>query len=168
MAVIFLGRLNSCSARPTVRTSRREFAKLSALGLAGGAIGVPMLSKNSSAASAPGSISVWVTNDKSRYASGPELAWKPASGGSPANAITLHPEIKFQPILGFGAAFTDAACYMFNQLAPPSRAQLFHELFSPSEMGFSVCRTCIGSSDYSTKVYGFDEGAPDPDLTRFS
>ena len=35
-------------------------------------------------------------------------------------------------------------------------------------MGLSVCRTCIGSSDYSTKLYSFDEGEPDPELTRFS
>jgi len=162
-----------------MKTSRREFAKLSALGLAANAMGaVPLLSKSSSASSTSasstspsstaGDISVWVTNDKSRYAPGNTIAWKPASGGPSANAITLHPETKFQPILGFGAALTDAACYTLNQLAPAPRAQLFHELFDPAEMGLSVCRTCIGASDYSTKLYGFDEGAPDPDLTRFS
>jgi len=35
-------------------------------------------------------------------------------------------------------------------------------------MGFSVCRTCIGSSDYSTKVFSYDEGDADPSLSRFS
>jgi glucosylceramidase len=35
-------------------------------------------------------------------------------------------------------------------------------------MGLSVCRTCIGSSDYSTKLYSYDDGDADPDLTRFS
>jgi glucosylceramidase len=57
---------------------------------------------------------------------------------------------------------------MFNQLAPSVRAQLFHEMFHPSEMGLSVCRICVGASDYALKVYSFDEGEPDPDLTRFS
>ena len=157
-----------------MKTSRRDFAKLSALGLAANAVGaVPLLSKASlasstSASSTAGDISVWVTNDKSRYAPGTTIAWKPASGGTAANAIALHPETKFQPILGFGAAFTDAACYTLNQLAPAPRAKLFHELFDPGEMGFSVCRTCIGASDYSTKLYSYDEGAPDPDLSRFS
>lgn len=33
-------------------------------------------------------------------------------------------------------------------------------------MGFNVC--CIGSSDYSTKMYSYDEGDPDPELKRFS
>ena len=35
-------------------------------------------------------------------------------------------------------------------------------------MGLNVCRTCIGASDYSTKLYSYDEGDPDPDLKRFS
>jgi glucosylceramidase len=35
-------------------------------------------------------------------------------------------------------------------------------------MGFSVCRTCIGASDYSTKVFSYDEGEVDPSLSRFS
>jgi len=71
-------------------------------------------------------------------------------------------------VLGFGAAFTDAACYTFSRLGPAAREALFHELFHPSEMGLSVCRTCIGSSDYSTEVYSYDEGEPDPELQRFS
>ena len=35
-------------------------------------------------------------------------------------------------------------------------------------MGLNVCRTCVGSSDYSTKVYSYDEGGPDPELQHFS
>ena len=76
--------------------------------------------------------------------------------------------MKFQEILGFGGAFTDATCYTFDQLEPAAREQLFHEMFHPSEMGLSVCRICVGSSDYSTKLYSFDDGEADPDLTRFS
>ena len=70
--------------------------------------------------------------------------------------------------MGFGGAFSDAACYTFNRLAPPAREQLFHELFHPSEMGLSVGRICVGASDYSTKLYSYDDGEADPELTRFS
>ena len=87
---------------------------------------------------------------------------------APGEIITLNPEQKFQEILGFGAAFTDASCYMFNQMPEHGREQLFHELFHPSELGLNVGRTCIGASDYSTEMYSFDEGEPDPDLKRFS
>ena len=76
--------------------------------------------------------------------------------------------MKYQEILGFGGAFTDAACYTFNRLSPSAREKLFHEMFDPSQMALSVGRVCVGSSDYSTKVYSFDEGDADPELTRFS
>jgi glucosylceramidase len=82
--------------------------------------------------------------------------------------VTLDPAKRFQDVLGFGAAFTDAACYTFNRLEPAAREGLFHELFHPSEMGLNVCRTCIGSSDYSTEVFSYDEGQPDPEMKRFS
>ena len=35
-------------------------------------------------------------------------------------------------------------------------------------MGLSVCRTCIGSSDYATEMFSYDEGEPDPEMKRFS
>jgi glucosylceramidase len=109
-----------------------------------------------------------VTDEKRRFEPASALTWKQSSGKTSKEIITLSPEKKFQEILGFGAAFTDAACYMFNQLAGDAREKLFHELFHPSEMGLNVCRTCIGASDYSTELYSFDEGEPDPDLKRFS
>ncbi len=115
-----------------------------------------------------GDISVWVTAGEERFASAPRAVWGPARDTAGGNQIQLDPTKKFQDILGFGGAFTDAACYMLNQLAPPAREKLIHEMFHLSEMGLSVCRTCIGSSDYSAKLYSFDEGDPDPDLTRFS
>jgi glucosylceramidase len=113
-------------------------------------------------------ISSWVTSGKDRFAAAPRATWGPAPEAPGANQIRLDPSKKFQEVLGFGGAFTDAACYMFNQLAPSVREQLFHEMFHPSQMGLSVCRICVGSSDYGRKVYSFDEGEPDPDLKRFS
>jgi glucosylceramidase len=115
-----------------------------------------------------GEVDVRVTNQRLRFAQGPSLQWQRASGAPADDAVLLSPELKFQPILGFGVAFTDAACYMLNQLPASGREALFHKLFHSSEMGLSVCRTCIGSSDYSTKVYSYDEGEPDPNLSRFS
>jgi glucosylceramidase len=114
-----------------------------------------------------GEISVRVTGGALRYSSGAPLTWKKVKGSS-ENAVVIDPSKKYQEMLGFGAAFTDAACYMFNQLSASSRESLFHDLFDPSEMGLNVCRTCIGSSDYSTEVFSYDEGDPDPEMKRFS
>lgn len=147
-------------------TTRREFLKSSALGVAATAAAgaLPLVGAEVAAGR---EIKAWVTSDKHRFTAVPSMRWRTAAHPS-AHAIVLHPAKKFQPILGFGAAFTDAACYMFNQLTPAAREQLFHELFHSSEMRLNVCRTCIGSSDYSTVAYTYDEGEPDPELKRFS
>lgn len=143
--------------------TRRDFLKLSALGLAATVAGaVPRL-----AAGEPSlTIKRWITHAKAQFAPAAALRWRRGIAGG--DTIRLDPARKYQEILGFGAAFTDAACYLFSQLTEPSRDKLFHELFHPSEMGLSVGRSCIGASDYSTEVYSFDEGDPDPELKRFS
>lgn len=149
--------------------TRRSFLKVSGLGSLAAIGGLPERAYASTPIPAPsGQISAWVTTDDKKLAASTLPAWQPSSAPAASDAIILNPEKKFQPILGFGAAFTDAACYMFNELPHDARAELFHTLFHPSEMGLNVCRTCIGSSDYSTKLYSFDEGEPDPDLSRFS
>jgi glucosylceramidase len=164
-----LGDAHSFSGETMSKEStRRDFLKVSSMGAAAIA-GVALADSpaRSSAKAAAGEISVWTTDDNQRCARGAALSWQNASGSS-ASGIVLNPDKKFQPILGFGAAFTDAACFTFNRLDPTAREKLFHQMFSPSEMGLNVCRTCIGASDYSVKAYSFDEGDPDPDLQRFS
>ena len=149
--------------------TRRNFLKLSAVGLTATASAdlASALATSTAAPPPAGDITVQVTSGKLRHASAPSLSWRGAAATA-RNEIVLNPSKKHQEILGFGAAFTDAACYMFNQLPPAARDELFHELFHPSEMGLNVCRTCIGSSDYSTEVFSYDEGEPDPEMKRFS
>jgi len=120
------------------------------------------------AGSTPGDAAVWVTDENQCLARASSISWRPVSGTTDRDVIVLNPKVKCQQILGFGAAFTDAACYRLSQLPDGPRAELFHQLFHPSEMGLSVCRTCIGSSDYSANVYTYDGGEPDPDSNRFS
>lgn len=154
-------------------SSRRDFLKFSGMVVAGARAGKGAF--ENAAASVIGNpsnggatISVWVTDDGHHLAQMPSLNWQQATGAASSETIVLNPDKKFQEILGFGAAFTDATCFTFNRLDISAREKLFHQLFHSSEMGFNVCRTCIGSSDYSTKAYSFDEGEPDPQLARFS
>jgi glucosylceramidase len=159
----------------TKPTSRRSFLELTALGLA--AAVTPSDVAKAALAADPhdydGSnvnpeISIWETAGDERFAAAPKARWSSASQSPAAEHIRLKPGTKFQQILGFGGAFTDAACYTFNQLTPEKRESLFHELFHPSQMGLSVGRICVGSSDYSTKLYSYDDGEADPELKRFS
>lgn len=160
------------------QTSRRSFLGISAMGLMAAAVTdvvrpasattVTMTGSGNEMSTSSPEISMWVTSGDERFAAAPRATWRPAAGTPTSDQLRLNPSVKFQEVLGFGGAFTDATCYTFNRLSPPERERLFHELFHPSEMGLSVGRICVGSSDYSTKLYSFDEGEPDPDLTRFS
>ncbi len=152
-------------------TSRRDFLKLSALGLGTvGAMpaGVAAADKPAETVKPRSDILVWVTARDKRFAADQPIRWQKGTPTTSATAVQIDPSQKFQEVLGFGGAFTDGACYMFNQLTVPAREQLFHELFHPSEMGLNVCRTCIGSSDCSTVVYSYDDGDEDRQLKRFS
>jgi glucosylceramidase len=154
------------------QTSRRSFLGLSALGLAAAAVPADVVASTFvSATEGPedrSEIYMWVTSGDERFAAAPNVIWQKVSEKPAGEQVRLNPATKFQEILGFGGAFTDAACYTFNRLSPEARERLFHELFHSSEMGLSVGRICVGSSDYSTKLYSFDEGEPDPELKRFS
>ena len=87
----------------------------------------------------------------------------------PPTQFSSIPAPSRQEILGFGAAITEASAYMLSRLSDAERAPVMHDLFAPDAMALNVCRTCIGSSDYATKVYSYDESTePDPDLKKFS
>ena len=166
-------------------SSRRTFIKTSALGLGAFGAGASALAsatmgvaRPAGRGSAPDStqpsseIAVWYTNAKQRFSPGKPIPWGPAvfpvPDPPPIDAVQLVPTIKFQDILGFGGCFSDAACYVINQLKPALREQLLHEMFHPSEMGLNVNRTCVGSADSAAKLYSYDDGDADPELKRFS
>lgn len=152
------------------RFNRREFIKLSAVGAVGAT-----LSNDIQAAEVPttpreprGNISAWQTAGTRRHELLAPLRWSEKRGPA-EDVITVDPSHEFQSLLGFGAAFTDSACFTLNRLGTGARQQIFHELFHPSELGLNVSRICVGSSDYSSKAYSFSEGTePDPEMARFS
>src|SRR5215470_11886598 len=161
--------------------SRRAFIKASALGLGVLGAGVSALASDSTPVSvSPGisvqaggpqpasDIAIWLTDKKQRFAAGRSISWQPASPTPSTDSVRLVEANKFQDILGFGGCFSDAACYVINQLHQPLRDQLLHEMFHPSEMGLNVHRTCIGSADSAASLYSYDDGDADPELKRFS
>jgi glucosylceramidase len=143
---------------PTMLSTRRGFVM--------GALGTVALAPLHARART-GGIEVWQTAGSDRFRKLPSLSWRVGGEGA-GPEITLDPTTSFQEILGFGAAFTEASAYVINRLARGARERFLHELFSPSELGINVARICIGSSDFATAMFSYDEGAPDPDLQRFS
>jgi len=121
----------------------------------------------------PSAISATVTDQNRRLENLAPISWQtaPTTASTPdqtADKIVIDSAKQYQSVVGFGGAFTDAACHMFNQLDGQTREKLFHQLFHPSALNLSLNRTCIGSSDYATKLYSYDEGEADPELKRFS
>src|SRR5262245_7219815 len=149
------------------KSTRRDFLAITAASAAS----VPFMKMFSSASSTPrekrspsGTVAVRLTTGDQRYSPSPTLSWQDANLGPRENTIVLGAIRGQAPVLGFGAAFTDAACYVIHQMPEAERERLLQELFHPNQMGFSVCRLCIGSSDYARNQYSYDEGAPDPEL----
>ncbi len=119
-------------------------------------------------AATAGPVQVWGTFRDRRHAAGDSLGWKPVAEVA-ADAIALDPGTTRQEMVGFGAALTDASCWVLSRMPDEQRATLMHELFSPGEMGMNVCRSCIGSSDYSKELFSYDDAEQDdPELKRFS
>jgi glucosylceramidase len=136
-------------------------------GFMGAGVGLAALATIPAAARRADVIRVQQTAGANRFVALPVLDWKP-DGGEGADAITLDTTTTFQDVLGFGAAFTEASAWLIDRMAPGARAALMHELFSAEGLGINVTRCCIGASDYSTALFSYDEGTPDPTLSRFS
>ncbi|MBV8672336.1 MAG: hypothetical protein JOZ33_02790 [Acidobacteriaceae bacterium] len=149
-----------------VKSDRRTFLKLAAVAASGAA---SRSLHALTALSAPGNgMRAWRTAGSQRFQSIEAPVWQTGASGSQPS-IHLDPSQRYQQVLGFGAALTDASCYLLEQLDAPGRAAILEECFGPSGLRLSVARTTIGSSDYSVNAYSYDESpVPDPDLTHFS
>ena len=154
-----------------VMPNRREFLRGTAVATAFAALSPQAGSASSVLSEMPApkqDVEVFITDGSRRHQRASSPRWSEVRGASTGSTLVIDPAKKSQPILGFGAALTDAACYVISRLPDAARRDLLNDLFAPKEMAFSVCRICIGSSDYSRNVFSYDEGAPDPQLTRFS
>src|SRR5262245_5789707 len=96
--------------------TRREFLATAAAGLAAARTALATADAPDDGTPAPaGDISVRVTAGDKRYAAAPALRWRRAAETAPPEVIVLEPGKTLQPILGFGAAFTDAACHVLSE-----------------------------------------------------
>ncbi|MCK4560012.1 MAG: hypothetical protein KAV45_09535, partial [Calditrichia bacterium] len=84
-------------------------------------------------------------------------------------SIVLDANKKFQTILGFGGAFTEASAVTFYKLSPQKRQKIIEVYFDPDVgHGYTFCRTHINSCDFSLGNYAYVEVADDTNLTTFS
>jgi glucosylceramidase len=150
------------------KTNRRDFLKIAASVSATVAAGdVKPLDAESE--TIPGTVRAWRTSPLEKFQPVPSPPQWEAGQDLSAMAIYLDPGTLQQEILGFGGAFTDASCYLMSRMSPDARHALLSDLYGPSGLRLSIGRTCIGTSDFSTKMYSYDDApAPDPELKHFS
>ena len=71
--------------------------------------------------------------------------------------VIIDDKILHQKHLGFGGAFTDAACYIFNQLDDDNKNQVIDLLFNENGLNYNLGRLTIGSCDFSTNDYDYSK-----------
>ena len=143
-------------------STRREFVRLAA------AASLATVNAPLSWPRSPARARAWVTSQDRRMEEIKLPVWRTVSAESLAG-IRIDTTKRYQEILGFGAAFTDASCYLLSVLDEQKRGALLNDLLGPNGLRLSVGRTCIGASDYSRFAYTLDESRdPDPDLQKFS
>lgn len=71
-------------------------------------------------------------------------------------AVFVDPQKTYQPFLGIGGAITDASAETFHKLPAPAQQQILKAYFDPNEgIGYSLVRTTIHSSDFSSASYTY-------------
>jgi len=70
--------------------------------------------------------------------------------------IFVNPQKKFQTIMGIGGAITDASAEVFAKLSQEKQKELLDAYYSKIEgIGYSILRTTINSSDFSSDSYTY-------------
>lgn len=74
---------------------------------------------------------------------------------------------KYQKIVGFGGAFTEASANNFYMLPKESQEQIIELYFGKTGIGFTLGRVAINSCDFSPESYNFDDIKDDFNLAFF-
>ncbi len=82
--------------------------------------------------------------------------------------LDLDCAVASHEVLGFGVSITDASAYMISKLPEEKQTELLKDLFTPAGLNLSIGRLNVGSSDYASGVYCYDETPDDFELKDFS
>jgi len=84
------------------------------------------------------------------------------------NSVFVQPARRFQTLLGIGGAITDATAETFARLDAARQAELLRAYYDPEQgIGYTLARTTIHSSDFSSGSYTYIEDG-DAALETFS
>lgn len=67
--------------------------------------------------------------------------------------VNLFDEVKYQEVLGFGAAITESAAYNYSLMDSKTKDEFLKMYFSKDGIGYNFGRTHINSCDFSLDTY---------------
>ncbi|KAE9317050.1 putative glucosylceramidase 3 [Phytophthora rubi] len=90
--------------------------------------------------------------------------------GRPVSSPTFSIDIstQYQSIIGFGGAFTDSAAINVYKLSPKLQKILLDQYFSEKGLQYNLGRVSIGSNDFSTSIYSYNDVEGDLAMENFS
>jgi len=100
----------------------------------------------------------WSQKDsKEMLAKGSDIPFLP-DGLTERWVVNLYPDRRYQEILGFGAAFTEASAYNYSRLGRENQKKIVEAYFDKERgLGYNFCRTQIHSNDFSLDEYTYTD-----------
>ncbi|CEG40379.1 glycoside hydrolase family 30 protein beta-glucosidase xylosidase [Plasmopara halstedii] len=75
---------------------------------------------------------------------------------------------QYQKMIGFGGSFTDAAAINIYKLSSTLQQMVLDQYYSEKGLQYSLGRVPIGSTDFSTSIYSYNDNADDLAQEHFS
>ena len=118
-------------------------------------------------------VTAWLTSADQGYLFEPQaLDVAAAAADNPPALIAVDPDIRYQPIEGFGFSLTGGSAMLISGLSDAKRQAVLRELFAADGdgIGVSCLRLSIGASDLSEYSYSYNDlpdGETDFELAHF-
>lgn len=104
-------------------------------------------------------VIVYTTAENTDFKLTPTASVKFASAGQPLEteiSVFVDPTKTFQTFIGIGGAITDASAEVFAKLSKAKQQEFLQAYYSATNgIGYSLARTTIHSSDFSTNSYTY-------------
>ncbi|POM64629.1 Putative Glycosyl hydrolase family 30 glucosylceramidase, partial [Phytophthora palmivora] len=81
---------------------------------------------------------------------------------------TIDVSTQYQTMIGFGGSFTDAAAINVYKLSSTLQQMVLDQYYSNKGLQYSLGRVTIGSTDFSTSIYSYNDNDGDLAQQKFS
>lgn len=114
-----------------------------------------------------GTVLLFETNEAGARHKKTELKFSAKHNNSDQIVLTLDHKVKYQKIIGFGGAFTDASGLNLNTLPKGMAENIMKDYYSSSGIEYNMGRVPMAGTDFSTHSYSYDDNSDDFNLTHF-